>query len=436
MRPAEIKSAWRARLPLAIGYVTLALLIGMVWVWGIQSRIAGAVVSSGVIEVETHRQVIQHPTGGVVGEILTRDGDRIEAGDVLIRLDDKLIRSELTVIENQLLEAMAHKARLVAERDGTDTITLPDDLQQLAAKTPDSASQIEGQQRLFEERSAALVTEKQLIAEQIAQIRNQITGTEAQLEALSEQNNLLSEELGNAQNLLNKKLVESSRVSRLKSETAGLTGQVGQLQAQVAQLNGEIAKLMIEKLKLQNQRREEAVENLRELAPQEVELAERRFSKLETLSRMDIRSPVSGIVYGSTVFALKSVIQPAEPIMYVIPMEHKLIVSARIDAASIDQVRVGQDVSLRFSAFNQRSTPEVRGHVTTVSADVFTDDATGKDYYEAIVAPEQDDLKTLGNKDIVPGMPVQVFVQTEERTPLSYLTKPLTDYFTKAFRES
>lgn len=426
---------WRARLPLSVGYTALALLLGVIGGWSVLTVISGAVVASGTLEVAGHKQVVQHPSGGVVGRIDVRDGDRIRAGDILVRLDDRFLRSELAVIESQLVELMARKARLEAERDGADSITFPPALEDFRKTVPGAATQIEGQTRLFHARLASLETEKEQIDEQIAQIGHQIEGTDAQISAAKEQSDFIGNDLANAELLLKKSLIQASRVNDLRGSAAGLKGQIGRLIAQTADLRGQISALKIQKVKLGNARREDASALLRDLAAQEVELAENRFAKLEILAQLDIRAPVDGIIYGSKVFALQSVIQPAEPIMYVVPQEQDLIVNARIESTSVDQVSLGQETRLRLSAFDQRTTPELKGRVLTLSADAFKDEATGQSYFQAVVAPEPGEVALLEGRALVPGMPVQVLFRTEDRTPFSYFVKPMSDYFTKAFRE-
>lgn len=425
------KRNWRARLPLGVGFGALVILLGVLGIWSVKARIAGAVVSSGMIQVESNRQVIQHPQGGVVGAILAKDGDQVEAGDVVIRLDDTLLKSELAIIERQLAEIRARRARLEAERDGADAITVPEEL--LEGGT-DVLAMVEGQQRLFTARLESLAQEDSQLAEQITQARNQITGTEARLIALSRQKELIDSELADVQSLLEKGLAQASRASALEREQAGLLGSIGELEASIAQVRGQIAALDIQRIRLQTTRRESAIEGIRDLQYQEIELAQRQIASLETLSRMEIRTPVSGVVYGSKVFALRAVLSPAEPIMYVIPQDQPLVVAARIEAIHIDQVHIGQEVSLRFTAFDQRFTPEIFGQVARLSADVFTDEVTGISYYSADLLPREGELAKLGEQELLPGMPVEAFIKTTERSPLNYLTKPLTDYFNRAFR--
>ncbi|WP_372993765.1 HlyD family type I secretion periplasmic adaptor subunit [Sulfitobacter sp.] len=428
------KKAWRAWIPLSIGFGALVVLVGVLGVWSVTARIAGAVIASGMIQVESNRQVVQHPQGGVVGEILAKDGDTIMAGDVVMRLDDSLLQSELAIVQGQLFEIKARQARLVAERDGLDKIELPEDLVEAQADSPEIAKMIKGQRSLFFARAETLTREADQISEQIAQANNQIEGTEAQLAAFQTQQELILSELEDAQSLLEKGLAQASRVSSLQREQARLLGEIGSLKATLAQVRGQIAALEIQVLKLTTTRREEANTTLSDLQYREIELAERRLSLRETLSRMEIRSPVSGVVYDSQIFALQAVLSPAAPIMYVIPQDQPLVVAARIESINIDQVHVGQEASLRFVAFEQRTTPEIFGQVSRISADVFKDEVTGQSFYRAELLPNEEELDKLGGQKLLPGMPVEAFIRTAERSPLSYLAKPLTDYFNKAFR--
>ncbi len=421
---------------LFVGYSALIVLVGVLGVWGMQARIAGAVIASGMIQVENNRQIVQHPQGGVVGELLVRDGTRVQAGDVVLRLDDTILRSELAIIVAQLNEIRARKGRLSAERDDTAEITFGDEILALAAQDPDIASLVEGQTRLFQTRLMALEQETKQLENQIEQTREQIKGGEAQLEASRGQAALIVSELEDAQTLLEKGLAQASRVSALRREEARLNGAIGQYTAGIAQLKGDIARLNIEILRLQTRRREEAISTLRDLQFQENELVERALSARDTLAKMEVRAPVSGVIYGNTVFALQSVISPAAPIMYVIPQDQALVVSARVEAIHIDQVHEGQAATLRFVAFDQRTTPEVFGTVTRLSADVFTDEQSGVSYYRAEMLPNEGELAKLEGQQLVPGMPVEAFIKTADRSPISYLMKPLMDYFNKAFREN
>lgn len=428
------RPTYSARLPLVLGFSALVLLVGVLGVWSVNTEIEGAIIADGVVVVENNRQIVQHAEGGIVGRILVRDGNVVDAGDLLIELDDTLLRSELAVAELRLIELQARRARLEAERDEAPSIRFPEAL--LTHTGAAAADQVEGQRVLFAARKETFGKELRQLAEQILQTGNQIEGTEAQLSALIIQEELAREELDVQESALERGLVQSQRVSALRREVAGLSGEIGKLRADIARFKGEVASLEIERVKLENSRREEAITELRDIQFRELELVEERNSLRKRLDRLDIRAPVSGIVYGSTVFAENAVIQPAEALMYVIPQDQPLVVNARVEAIHIDQVYVGQTASLRFPTFNQRITPEVAGLVTAVSADILQDEMTGATYYKVDLIPNPEELLKLRDQALLPGMPVETFLRTDRRTPLSYLTKPFTDYFGRSFRES
>jgi len=431
----DARPAWGIKLPAYVGFIALLILVGGLGVWAVQTRLAGAVVSTGVIEVRSNRQVVEHPDGGVVGEIFVRDGDVVATGDLLLRLDDTFLSSEKTIVEAQLFELLARRARLEAERDNANSEELASrlfEVQQEYAIDPDL---IEGQQRLFDARINTMAQQTEQLGKQLVQIESEIDGTEAQLVSLRRQVELIREELEDQQSLLELGLTQVSRVLALQREEASLTGGIGRLEAAVARLTGQISATEIQILELTATRREEAITTLRDVQSQIAELAERRLSLTENLSRLDIRAPVAGTVYGNQVFALQSVIQPAEPMMYVVPQDTPLLVAARVDAIHVDQLHVGQAVTLRFPAFNQRETPELDGHVINVSADTFTDEQTGLTFYRAELVPDEGQVDRLNGQALLPGMPVEAMIKTDERTPLSFLIKPMADYFNRAFRE-
>ncbi|QIK39357.1 HlyD family type I secretion periplasmic adaptor subunit [Pontivivens nitratireducens] len=427
---------WSAVRPIMLGVLALLFLVGGVFTWSIATTIAGAVIASGQLEVESNRQIIQHPEGGVVGTIYANDGDMVEAGEILIRLDDTMLRSELAIIESQYYELIARRGRLRAESEDLPAIRFDEGLLEIAQQNEEIAELVGGQIRLFEARIASNAQQISQLRERQIQIEELIEGRNVQLAALNEQLGLISEELIDQQSLLDRGLAQASRVLSLRREDASLRGQVGELVASVAESRGRIAELEIEIIRLQTTRQEEAITTLRDMQYRENELRERRLSAIETLSRLEIRAPVSGIVYGSTVHAVRSVIRPADPVMFIVPQDSPLVITSRIETINIDQVVVGQEAVLRFAAFDQRTTPELYGVVTRISADVLTDEVSGMNYYEAQILPYDGEIDKLQGLELVPGMPVDAFIQTGERSPLTFLTKPLTDYFTKAFRET
>jgi HlyD family secretion protein len=428
--------AWSVRKPMIVGVVGLLLLVGGFGTWAVMTQISGAVIAGGQIEVDQNRQVVQHPDGGVVEAIRVEEGDTVEAGDILLRLDPTDLQSELSIVESQLFELIARRGRLEAERDARDTISFDPLLSEIAAERPSVRDLMDGQQRLFEARGASIAQATRQLDKQQDQIAEQITGITAQQRAMDAQLELIEKELVDQQSLFDRGLAQVSRVLSLQREAARMNGTVGELAANNAQARGRITEIDIEILNLQSQRREEAITQLRDIQSRELELRERRRALLERMSRLDVAAPVSGIVYDLRVFARRSVIRPADPVLYIIPQDRPLVINARVDPIDIDKLTIGQDVTLRFSALDQRETPELTGTVRLISADAFQDENTRQSYYRAeIVLSEGEQARLPDGTTLLPGMPVEAFIRTEERTPLAYLVKPLTDYFTKAFRE-
>jgi HlyD family secretion protein len=425
---------WSARKHLVIGGLTLLILVGGFGTWSIMAQITGAVITSGQIEVDRNRQVVQHPDGGVVEEIAVDEGDTVAAGDLLLRLNATAIQSELAVVEGQLFEILARRARLEAERDDADTLTFSPVLAE--SMTPEVQTLMDGQMRLFEARVETNKSAAEQLTQQRAQIASQMGGISAQQSALSTQRELIARELADQQTLLDRGLAQSSRVLALQREEASLLGTEGELIAQSAQAGERMTEIELQILGLSSARREEAITRLRDLQFNELELSERRRTLRRQLERLDIRAPVSGIVYGLQVFAPQSVIRPADPVLFLIPQDRPLVIATQVQVIDVDQIFVGQEVTLRFSAFDQRRTPELQGKVTLVSADAFQNETSGVSYYRAEVQLDPGEMDRLpGDMTLIPGMPVEAFVRTADRSPMDYLIKPLADYFTKAFRE-
>lgn len=424
------------RIPLTMGLLSLGLLLGGFGGWATLTQIAGAIVTSGQIEVDQNRQVVQHPDGGVIAELLVDEGDFVEKDQLLIRLDPTELQTQLVITEGQLFELMARRGRLQAERDGLSEVQFDPELQAAAQSQPEIQDMVAGQLRLLQARAESIAQQSEQLQKRKAQIGSQIEGVQAQQVALREQLGLIDQELASQQSLLDKGLAQASRVLNLQRERARLSGQVGELIAQVAQSEGRITEIEIEILRLQSSRREEAVTQLRDLQYRELELAETRRALRLQLSRMDVRAPVSGIVYGLQFYTPRSVVRPADPVLYLVPQDRPLVIAAQVETIHIDQVFPGQKVILRFPALDQRTTPELEGVVNLVSADAFVDEASRASYYRAEISVSGAELARLpAGVTLVPGMPVEAYLRTADRTPLAYLVKPLTDYFAKAFRE-
>jgi HlyD family secretion protein len=436
-RPSsEVQSLLSARTSVIVGSVTAAILVLGFGVWSVASEIAGAVVASGQIEVSQNRQVVQHPDGGVVAEIAVKEAQPVKAGDLLIRLDGALVKSELAIVEGQLFEVLARSARLEAERNDAPAPEFSGELAELAKTRPEVADLIEGQRSLFTARRESVLKQSEQLQKRAAQIGSQIEGVDAQVAALSQQLDLIEQELTDQRTLLEKGLAQSSRVLALEREASRLQGSVGELQASRAQAEGRATEVELEVLRLAAVRREEANTQLRDIGARVLELAERRRSLTEQIARLEIRAPVSGTVLGLVVSTPQSVIRPAEPLLYLIPQDRPLIITAQVQTIDVDQVFVGQKVRLMFPAFSARTTPELNGHVVTVSADVLVDERAQMAYYKAEIALDPGEIDRLEGLTLIPGMPVETFIQTGARSPMAYLLKPFTDYFAAAFRES
>jgi HlyD family secretion protein len=419
-----------------LGFVALGLLVFGFGAWGVTTRIAGAVVSSGIVAVEGNRQVIQHPNGGVIAAINARDGDEVEAGEILVELDGQTLRTELWIVEGQWYEILARKSRLSAERDGLDSIDFDPELLERAETSQGTVQLMTAQQQQFEARRHLLNEQTKQLVERQIQISNQNDGLVALRAATDQQIELISREIEGQEELLSQGLTQITRVLTPQRELASLRGTAGQVEASIAENKGKVAELEIERVRLQAEVSEQAISEMRDLEYREIELRERRRDLIEQISQLDLRAPVSGVVYGSTADTLRGVIRAAEPVMYIVPKDIPLIARTRIEPIHIDQIHLGQEAILRFSAFDSRSTPEIPGKITAISADVIEDETRGVRYFEADIELDSSVFELLGDeKPVVPGMPVEAFIKTGERSPLTYLLKPMTDYFNRAFRE-
>ncbi len=429
-------SAWSARGPVSTGMITLAALVFGFGGWSVFTSIDGAIVASGQLEVEQNRQIVQHPDGGVVASIAVIEGQAVAVGDILIQLDGSLLNSELAIVEGQLFEMRARRARLEAERDDKDMPVFSGELAELAAVRPEVAEQVEGQRGLFMARRESMARQSEQLEKRTAQITSQIEGVVAQTAALNVQLGLIREELTDQKSLLEKGLAQSSRVLALQREESQLQGNMGELASSRAQAEGRATEVELEILRLAAVRREEANTQLRDIGPQELELAERRRALTERIARLDIRAPVSGLVLGLQVTSPRSVLGAGAPVLYLIPQDRPLVISAQLMPINVDEVSIGQKVRVVFPAFSSRDMPDMFGHVVTISADALTDQRTQAPYYRAEIVLDAGEMEKLAGQTLLPGMPVETFIETGARTPMAYLLKPFTDYFNQAFRES
>ena len=429
-------AALSARGPILGGLFTLAVLVFGFGLWSVGTTISGAILAPGQLEVDQNRQIVQHPDGGVVESISVSEAQAVQAGDLLITLDGSLLKSELSIVEGQLYESLARRGRLEAERDDKDQPKYGADLLALAAARQDVADQIEGQNRLFIARKDTLARQIDQLNRRLEQIAAQVDGVNAQVTSQQTQTSLINRELTDRKTLLEKGLTQSASVLELERQIAELEGSVGELRASKAGAEGRATEVELEILRLQAVRREEANAQLRDIGPQILELAERQRALLERIARLEIRAPVSGIVLGLQVTTPRAVLRPADPVLYLIPQDRPLVIVAQISPLHVDEVHVGQEVSVTFAAFSARTTPVLKGRLVSVSADALVDQGSKTSFYRAEITLEPGERDKLGAQILLPGMPVQSMIATGARTPMAYLLKPFTDYFNLAFRES
>ncbi|SMH40969.1 HlyD family type I secretion periplasmic adaptor subunit [Maritimibacter sp. HL-12] len=433
---AEPSRRWSARDALILGAVACVVLIGGFGIWSVTARIEGAVVAPGTVEIDARRQVVQHPDGGAVADILVREGDTVAAGQVLARLDPDELLSALTIIELQILELRARRARLEAERDGLAELRFSEDLLDAAIRQPGIDEFLASNLDHFAQRRENHLASIERLRRRKAQIGTQIEGLGAQRGATVLQAALIAEEIEIQQALATRGLARRAPVLAMEREAARLEGVLGEIQAAIGHNEERAAEIEHEIAAARAQRREEALAQVSEQEGRELELTERRRAIRARLGRLDIRAPLAGVVHALEITGPGAVIRPAQPVLQIVPENALLVVAARVDPVDVDKVHAGQPVSLRFPAFDARHGRAVSGEVVAVSPDAFTDDRTGRDFYRArIILPEAEVARLPGNASLRPGMPVDAYLQTGMRSPLAYLTSPVTAYFRKALRE-
>ena len=431
-KPARAAEGIRANI--LFGLAVSVLLVGGVGAWAAATSLAGAVIAAGNVVVESNSKKVQHQTGGIVGEILVREGDRVAAGDVVIRLDETTTRANLQILAQQYDRTVARQARLQAERLGLTGIKFPDELVRRAAD-PDVETVLAGEKALFESRTKALAGQKSQLEARSGQLKRQIEGLTAQRKATEDSALLVDRDFTSLQKLYQKKLVSLERVSELQLELSRLRGETGRLSAAIAETEGKISETALQAIQVDEDMRKDVNEELRELDGKEVELIERKVVAQDQLTRTEIRAPQSGIVQELAVHTVGGVISPGETLMLIVPEEDRLVIDAMVAPASIDDVKPGQPVSIRFPAFDFATTPECKGTVQRVSADLIKDSQRQISYFLARMTLTDQDTCLRDTRRLQPGMPAEVHIQTGERNVLSYVMKPLTDQMSRAFRE-
>lgn len=429
------RRSWTIRKPLGIGLVALAGLFCLVFLWGTTLQISGAVIAKGQVQVSSSRFAVQHPVGGVVAKILANNGDKVRSGDLVVKLDETQLRSELTGVEAELFEILANEARLVAELDDRKELE-PDRLLKAAAtNNGELQALLARQQRQLDAHYSAITTQISLLGEQSRQINDEAAGEESALEAKRLHLALAEDELANSMQSLDKGIITRPLVTAMQKDVIATKGEVGRLVAKVAELKGKISEQRIKIHAIPLDAKEKSADKINLLGQQKKKLIEDRRSILDKLARLDVKAPVDGVVHDSKILGPRSVIEAAKPIMYIVPDAEPASVSVRVDAADIDQLYLHQPASLRFLTFNQRSTPVIEGNVINISADAFLDERTQKLYYFVEVSLIEEELQRLGDVALISGMPVEAYFATRSRSPVSYVSKPVADYFTRALRD-
>lgn len=419
---------------LIIGLAVVALLAGGLGGWASTAQISGALIAPGSVVVESNVKKVQHPTGGVVGEVRARDGDVVKAGDVVVRLDDTVTKASLAIVTKNLDGMLARAARLEAEQRGLDKIAFPQALLE-RADDPDVKAVMASESKLFEVRVYGRAGQKSQLRERVVQLNEEIAGLTAQEKAKDQEIALVEKELIGVRDLYDKHLVQLSRLTTLERDLARLSGERAQYIAARAQAKGKITETELQIIQVDKDMVSDVSKDLREANDKIGEFVERKVTAEDQLRRVDIRAPQDGMVLQSTVHTVGGVITAGDAIMLIVPQADDLQVEAKVNPQDIDKLQVGQKTLLRLSAFNQRTTPELTGIVTRVSPDVTTDQRTGQSYYTIRISMPPEEVARLGDVKLIPGMPVEAFVQTGERTLISYLIKPLSDQLMRAFRE-
>jgi len=421
------------RQPILIGIVAVLLLVVGLGGWATTTQLSGAVIASGKLVVDSNVKKIQHPTGGIVGELLVKEGDKVKQGDVVLRLDGTQTRSSLGIVNKALDELLARQARNEAELNGATSVAFPAELS-ARSNDPEVSRLMAGEKKLFEMRRTARDGQKAQLREQIQQLHLQIQGIQAQEVAKGKEIQLLAQELEGVRVLWKQNLVPISRVTVLERDTARLEGERAALVASVAQNRGRIAELELKIHQIDQDLSTEVGKEMAENRAKMSEMTERRVAADDQLKRIDLIAPQDGRIFQRSVHTVGGVIQAGEQVMLIVPESDSLIIEAKVAPHDIDQIHVGQLAVLRFAAFNQRTTPELNGEVIHIGADVAQDDRASEPYYSVRIRVNEGELNRLDGLQLIAGMPVEAFIETTPRTVASFLVKPLTDQLARAFR--
>jgi HlyD family secretion protein len=420
---------------LKTGLRVLIIGLGIVGGWATLVPLSGAVIVPGTLVVESNLKKIQHPAGGVVEKILVHDGMHVRSGDLLLHLDETQVRANAQVLTQQLDQIRVKLARLMAERDGMEQPQMPHDMASRSGDNNDVSRLWASEISLFNSRAAARRNAKELLHSHIGQLGEQISGLDAQVKSKVAQRDLISGELEGVESLYQKGLVPLTRKTSLQREAARLDGERGQVSAGIAEAKSKISEAELQAVRVDHDFRTEVMKDLREAQDKEAELVEKTIAAQDLLKRVDLRAPTNGTVHQLSVHTVGGVITPGEVIMEIVPESDELQIEAKLPPQEVDHVHSKQRAYIRFSAFNQRTTPQLEGMVSYVSADLNHDRQSNPNagYYKVRVTLPPSEHRRLGGLQLVSGMPVEVFLQTGSRTMMSYLLRPITDQLLRTF---
>jgi HlyD family secretion protein len=432
LRPSATPATRRSLKRHMLGVLGIVGLAGMAGAWTGATELSGAIIATGSLVVESNIKKVQHPTGGIVATLNVQEGARVKPGDLLVRLDATTTQANLDTVTKGLWEMEARGARLEAERDGLPDVAFPPDL---TDGDPAVARIVDGERRLFVFRREALLGQKSQLKERIGQLRDEIRGLTEQSEAKAQEAAIIEREYQGVMDLWKKNLIQMSRVTGLEREMSRIKGERGTLVASIAGTRGKISETELQVIQLEQNMRSDVAKELAEIRAKSATLVEQKVTALDQIRRIDIRSPQAGFVHELSVHTVGGVISPGEAVMLIVPAADILVADVRVAPQDIDRIRVGQAAGVRFPSFDQRTSPELTGTVSRVAADVSEDKRTGASFYLVRLSVTKEEIARLDGARLVPGMPVEAFIRTADRTVFSYLTKPLVDQARRAFRE-
>lgn len=416
------------------GIVAICVLVFGIGGWAIMAEISGAVIGQGLVVVEGKPKTIQHLDGGLIANIYVQDGDVVSARDILVRLDDTSLKANLAVVENKLVEYSINRLSLLAEREGLTDFKVPENL-----KISDTEINVEqivaSQKQLLNARSEMVLAQISQLNKRIVQNNDLVNGLQALQATKQQQLDLVNDELMSFIKLEKGGHATKTQLQTKKRESLQIEGEIAERLYEIVRIETSNSETEIQIIQIKQDHLEKILSELKQMDSQIQELEQQKIASLSQLDRIEITAPIAGIIHNSQLHTQGGVVTPATELMQIIPQNENLIIETKLDPANIDQVYIGQVASVRLSAFNQKTTPELNGVVDKISANVIQDQVTGGIYYQVMVRIEADELARLGELKLIPGMPAEVFIKTQDRTAMNYLLKPLADQLNRAFRE-